>query len=85
MVRPPLTPAAPGDNVYLPSGSTGYNNTSGTSFASPCVAGAIALLYSAPCPDLMGQALVDPQGTADVILGHLYEGVDVVSNLVGEQ
>ena len=76
--------AAPGDNVYLPSGSTGYNNTSGTSFASPCVAGAIALLYSAPCPDLMGQALVDPQGTADVILGHLYEGVDVVSNLVGE-
>ena len=76
--------AAPGDNVYLPSGSTGYNNTSGTSFASPCVAGAIALLYSAPCPDLMGQALLDPQGTADVILGHLYEGVDVVSNLVGE-
>lgn len=76
--------AAPGDNVYLPSGSTGYNNTSGTSFASPCVAGAIALLYSAPCPDLMGQALVDPQGAADLVLGHLLNGVDVVSNLQGE-
>ena len=76
--------AAPGDNVYLPSGSTGYNNTSGTSFASPCVAGAIALLYSAPCPDLMGQALVDPQGAADLVLGHLLDGVALVDNLQGE-
>ena len=40
---------APGDQVYLPSGSSGYSSTSGTSFASPCVAGAIALVYSAPC------------------------------------
>ena len=35
---------APGDQVYLPSGSSGYGNTSGTSFASPCVAGAIGLV-----------------------------------------
>ena len=76
--------AAPGDNVYLPTGSTNYGYTSGTSFASPCVAGAIALLYSAPCADLMGQALIDPQGTADLVLGCLLDGVDVVSNLVGE-
>ena len=32
--------AAPGDNVYLPSGSSNYSAR--TSFASPCVAGAIA-------------------------------------------
>ena len=38
---------APGDAVFLPSGTSGYGNTSGTSFASPCVAGAIALVYSA--------------------------------------
>ena len=48
------------------------------------MAGAIALLYSAPCPDLMGQALADPQGAADLVLGHLLDGVDVVSNLQGE-
>ena len=76
--------AAPGDNVYLPSGSSNYSGTSGTSFASPCVAGAIALLYSAPCPDLMTQALSDPQGTADLVLGYLLDGVDVVDNLIGE-
>ena len=76
--------AAPGDNVYLPSGSSNYSGTSGTSFASPCVAGAIALLYSAPCPDLMAQALSDPQGTADLVLGYLLDGVDVVDNLIGE-
>ena len=39
---------APGEDVYL-AGNNNYNTTSGTSFAGPCVAGAVALLYSAPC------------------------------------
>ena len=76
--------AAPGDQVYLPSGSSGYGNTSGTSFASPCVAGAIALIYSVPCPELAELALSNPQGAADLVLGYLYEGTDLVSNLVTE-
>jgi hypothetical protein len=75
---------APGESVYLPSGSTGYGNTSGTSFASPCVAGAIALVYSAPCPELMELALSNPQAAADVVRGYILDGVDPVSNLVGE-
>ena len=75
---------APGESVYLPSGSSGYGNTSGTSFASPCVAGAIALVYSAPCPDLMGLALSNPQAAADLVMGYIYDGTDEVSNLVGE-
>lgn len=76
--------AAPGDNVYLPSGSSGYGNTSGTSFASPCVAGAIALIYSAPCADLAGLALANPSAAADLVRSYLLDGVDVVPNLVGE-
>ena len=76
--------AAPGDQVYLPSGSSGYGNTSGTSFASPCVAGAIALIYSVPCPELAELAVSNPQGAADLVLGYLYEGTDLVSNLVTE-
>ena len=76
---------APGENVYLPSGSgTSYSNTSGTSFASPCVAGAIALLYSAPCSSIASNALVDPQGTADLVRGFLFDGVDELSGLLTE-
>ena len=75
---------APGDNVYLPSGSSNYSNTSGTSFASPCVAGAIALMYSAPCSSIGSSALTDPQGTADLVRGFIFDGVDLVSNLTTE-
>ena len=76
--------AAPGEAVFLPSGSSGYSPTSGTSFATPCVAGAIALIYSAPCPELMELALGNPQAAADVVRGYIFEGVDVVDNLIGE-
>ena len=75
---------APGENVFLPSGSTGYGGTSGTSFASPCVAGGIALVYSAPCADLASSALTSPQATADAVRGYILSGVDAVPNLVGE-
>ncbi|MAI22425.1 MAG: hypothetical protein CL828_00040 [Crocinitomicaceae bacterium] len=75
---------APGDQVYLPSGSSNYGNTSGTSFASPCVAGAIALVYSVPCPDLAELAIANPQGAADLVMGYIYDGVDVVPNLLTE-
>ncbi len=75
---------APGEQVYLPSGSSNYGNTSGTSFASPCVAGAIALVYSVPCPDLAELSIVNPQGAADLVLGYIYDGVDLVPNLLTE-
>jgi hypothetical protein len=75
---------APGEAVFLPSGSTGYSSTSGTSFASPCVAGGIGLLYSAPCTDLADLALTNPQTVADQMRAHILNGVDVVPNLVGE-
>ena len=75
---------APGENVFLPSGSTGYGGTSGTSFASPCVAGGIALVYSAPCADLASSALLTPQATADAVRSYILNGVDQVPNLAGE-
>jgi hypothetical protein len=75
---------APGESVYLPSGSTGYSSTSGTSFASPCVAGAIAMVYSSPCPDLAATALVNPQLAADQVRSYILNGVDPVANLTGE-
>lgn len=75
---------APGEQVYLPNGSSSYGNTSGTSFASPCVAGAIALVYSVPCPDLADLAISNPQGAADLVFGYIMEGTDEVSNLIAE-
>ncbi len=76
--------AAPGSSVFLPSGSSGYSNTSGTSFASPCVAGAIALVYSAPCGSLAAQAIGNPQAAADAVRGYIYNGVDQTPQLINE-
>ena len=43
---------APGEDVRTTAAGGGYTTTSGTSFASPATAGAIALVYSAPCASL---------------------------------
>lgn len=76
--------AAPGESVYLPSGSSSYSSTSGTSFATPCVAGAIALVYSIPCSDLASSAISAPQSTADLVRGFILDGVDPVAQLASE-
>lgn len=74
---------APGEDVYLAT-NNGYGNQSGTSFAGPCVAGAIALLYSAPCLSFMAIANSDPALAASLIRDYIYGGVDEVSNLQNE-
>lgn len=75
---------APGESVWTTSGTNGYTSTSGTSFASPLTAGAIALLYAVPCPSLISIAHSSPQTGADLVLAALYEGVDPVANLENE-
>lgn len=75
--------AAPGENVYL-AGNNNYGNTSGTSFAGPCVAGGIALLYSAPCASIASIAHADPQLGAQMVRDYIYNGVDLISNLTNE-
>jgi len=75
--------AAPGESVYL-AGSSSYGNASGTSFASPCVAGAVGLLYSAPCTSLMQIAYADPALAALSIIDYIYDGVDAVASLSDE-
>lgn len=74
---------APGEAVRTTSGTNGYTTTDGTSFATPMVAGAIALLYSAPCPSLAAIAHADPQLAADLVRQYIIGGVDVVDDLVG--
>lgn len=74
---------APGEDVYL-ANNTSYSNTSGTSFAGPCVAGAIALLYSAPCNSFMELAYGAPNQAALDIKNVIMDGVDAVANLTDE-
>ncbi len=74
---------APGEDVFL-AGNNNYNTTSGTSFATPCVAGAIALLYSAPCTSFMAQVYADPSLAAELMINYILNGVDPVSNLAEE-
>jgi hypothetical protein len=75
---------APGESVWTTQNSTSYGATSGTSFASPLTAGAIALIYSTPCPSFMALVQADPQAGADYVREVLFNGVDAVANLANE-
>lgn len=75
--------AAPGQNVYTTHNNlnTGYSTTSGTSFASPTVAGMVGLLYASPCLDLGAMAREDPAGAARFVRDAIFDGVDLLPNL----
>lgn len=78
---------APGEQLLLPTGWSSPADSSmalwtGTSFASPAVAGAIALLYGAPCPEFAGQALAHPHLAALRVRDALLEGVDACPDLL---
>jgi hypothetical protein len=74
---------APGDAVYLANNTT-YTTTTGTSFSSPCVAGAIALLYSAPCSAFDDNANANPAQAAALMKDFILNGVDTTTQLLGE-
>ncbi len=76
--------AAPGENIIGLNLNGGPSSTSGTSFASPTVAGIIGLLYATPCSNLGPLALGDPAAAAELVRDAIYNGVDVVPALVGE-
>jgi hypothetical protein len=75
--------AAPGDAVYLANNTT-YAPTTGTSFSSPCVAGSIALLYSAPCSAFDDNASMNPSQAASLMKEFILNGVDTTVQLLGE-
>lgn len=76
--------AAPGNSVRLPVPGDVYTTTLGTSFAAPCVTGAVALTYSAPCADFINLVKYDPSAAALQMRDYIFDGVDPIVSLGSE-
>lgn len=72
---------APGENIISSSIGNDYELISGTSAAAPHVAGAVALLASAPCENLSDLLISDPPAAALRIKSAIINGTDAVSSL----
>ncbi|MFN0215638.1 MAG: S8 family serine peptidase [Saprospiraceae bacterium] len=64
-----------GQEVFSAAPSNGFGYFSGTSFAAPQVAGAVALLYAAPCPNLIALAKTEPDVAAFWVKSMILENV----------
>ncbi len=74
---------APGTSIYSTRNS-GYGNSTGTSVATPHVAGAVALMQSAMCEEVLESYEGNPGGLAIYLKNQLLNnGVDVLSSLDG--
>jgi hypothetical protein len=62
----------------------GFREFSGTSFAAPQVAGAIALLYSSPCAQLADLARQSPAEAALLARRLILDGVEPIADLQGK-
>jgi subtilisin family serine protease len=73
---------APGTNIYSTTPNNNYGNSSGTSMATPHVAGTIALMWSAACSQMISDYKDDPEALALIMKYMLLnDGVDSVFSL----
>ena len=76
--------AAPGENILSTYPNNSYSSISGTSMATPHVAGTIALMISAGCDDFITAYKAYPDSMALVIIQMMYDNVDPVAGLANE-
>lgn len=71
--------AAPGDAIYSCITNSGYANLSGTSMSSPHVSGAIGLMVSAACEQMLVDYKENPANLALIFKQNLLDGADQIS------
>jgi len=73
--------AAPGSDIYNTVTNGGYSSLSGTSMATPHVAGAIGLLYSGACDQFILDYKNNPAAMALIMKDYLLNGADQLPSL----
>lgn len=76
--------AAPAQDILSTRLGEGYREFSGSSFAAPQVAGAIALLYASPCIQLANLAQNSPGEAALLARRLIMDGVEPIADLQGK-
>ncbi|MCK6603681.1 MAG: S8 family serine peptidase [Ignavibacteriaceae bacterium] len=74
---------APGTSIFNTLPNNSYGNLTGTSMATPTVAGAVALLISGSNPGLLQQYRENPGQAALIFKDYILQGVDQVPALNG--
>lgn len=72
---------SPGTDVYSLNQNNGYQNATGTSMATPQVAGVIGLMYAAACPELIAEYKSNPGPVALQFKQFMLDGVDPVASM----
>lgn len=73
--------AAPGSNIFTTAAGGNFTFTTGTSFASPLVAGLIGLLYSSPCGNLPALSKSSPPEAALLARSILLTSTDTILSM----
>lgn len=74
---------SPGTQIMSTYPSNTYSSISGTSMATPHVAGTVALMCSVNCPQFIADYKADPAGVALMIKDSLLGAVDVIPSMSG--